>query len=52
MKAWELLCRSNGEVVAKMWKVTVKDMNGIEKQFGTYIADIIGGSDSTENKEK
>ena len=52
MKAWELLCRSNGEVVAKMWKVTVKDMNGVEKQFGTYIADIIGGSDSTENKEK
>ena len=38
MKAWEALTRANGDAIASMWGVTLKDGSS----FGNYIAEIVG----------
>ena len=38
MKAWETLTRANGDAIASMWGVTLKDGSS----FGNYIAEIVG----------
>lgn len=44
MKAWEALTRANGDAIATMWGVTLKD----GKTFGNYIAEIVGNSPEKE----
>jgi len=51
MKAWESLCRANGDVIAEMWSINISPKGEDNKTFGNYIAGIVGNNDGDKSEE-